>query len=170
MKGKEICRYLKNIRRQIAESNHIALDIPECTFEGECRGTCPRCEAEVGFLERALAQKSGWQQALSVVGVATGLAVGTIGCSPQTPGEVSVPEPRQTPVTHDVSAFTGSLPADSTQTPIAEDFDVKEQGVIEWPILLGEVPFIETDGEISEDSLRTNSDTMAAPADTSSGQ
>ena len=41
MKGKEICRYLKDIRRRIAEEDHITLEIPECTFEGECHGTCP---------------------------------------------------------------------------------------------------------------------------------
>lgn len=163
MKGKEICRYLKNIRRQIAEKNHIALEIPECTFQGECRGTCPRCEAEVRFLERALAQKSGWRQALSVVGVATGLAVGTIGCSPQTPGEVPVPEPRQTPVTHDVSAFTDSLPADSTKSPandewtvpipgeciIELDGEIADTDTIETPYLMGdiEVPTTEEDDE-----------------------
>lgn len=163
MKGKEICRYLKNIRRQIAEKNHIALEIPECTFQGECRGTCPRCEAEVRFLERALAQKSGWRQALSVVGVATGLAVGTIGCSPQTPGEVSVPEPLQTPVTQDVSAFTDSLPADSTKSPandewtvpipgeciIELDGEIADTDTIETPYLMGdiEVPTTEEDDE-----------------------
>lgn len=113
MKGKEICRYLKDVRRRIAEENHIALEIPECTFEGECRGTCPRCEAEVRYLESALAQKSGWRQAFSVVGVAAGLTLGATGCSTQTQGEVSPPEPSKTEEVQNVPSSTDSLSADS---------------------------------------------------------
>ena len=54
MNGKETCGALKQIRRQIAEANDIPLEIPECTYEGPCEGTCPRCEAEICQLQEAL--------------------------------------------------------------------------------------------------------------------
>ena len=51
MSGKEKCRILKEIRRRIAEENDIALVTRECSYQGECRGSCPRCEAELRALE-----------------------------------------------------------------------------------------------------------------------
>ena len=68
--GKEICRQLKGIRRKIAEENDIKLEIPECTFEGECRGTCPRCEAEVKYLERELSRRIAAGKVAAVAGIA----------------------------------------------------------------------------------------------------
>ena len=50
MTGKEKCRLLRQIRREIAESNGIPYSTEECTFEGACTGTCPRCEEEVRVL------------------------------------------------------------------------------------------------------------------------
>ena len=58
-RGKNICKHLKEIRKRIAEENDIPLEIKECTYKGECRGTCPRCEAEVRYLENALANRIG---------------------------------------------------------------------------------------------------------------
>lgn len=54
MKGKEKCKTLKAIRLDIAKKNGIELEIPECTHKGDCPGSCPRCEAEVKYLERQL--------------------------------------------------------------------------------------------------------------------
>lgn len=45
--GKSICKYLKNIRHEVAIQNGLIYNLKECTFEGECRGTCPKCEAEL---------------------------------------------------------------------------------------------------------------------------
>ena len=45
MRGKEVCRTLKEIRAGIARQNDIPWETEECGFKGECRGTCPRCEA-----------------------------------------------------------------------------------------------------------------------------
>ena len=74
MKGKQICSYLKSVRREVAAANGIDLEIPDCTFEGECPGTCPRCEAEVRQLERELLQRQSLSQKVAIVGVAMGLA------------------------------------------------------------------------------------------------
>lgn len=72
--GKNICKELKAVRRRIAEENHIPLEIKECTYEGPCRGTCPRCEAEVRYLENALAGKLRLGKVATVAGLALGLA------------------------------------------------------------------------------------------------
>lgn len=75
MKGKQICSYLKSVRREVAAANGIDLEIPDCTFEGECPGTCPRCEAEVRQLERELSHRQSLSQKVAIVGVAMGLAL-----------------------------------------------------------------------------------------------
>lgn len=77
MKGKIICQYLKGVRRKIAEANGIELDIPECTFQGECRGTCPRCESEIKYLEDKLKERGALAKKIAVIGVAAGMAVTT---------------------------------------------------------------------------------------------
>ena len=57
MTGKDKCQNLKQIRRQIAEANGIPMEIPDCTYEGDCPGTCPRCEQELRLLKQALEAK-----------------------------------------------------------------------------------------------------------------
>lgn len=68
-RGKQTCKILKEIRRQIAQANDIDLVISECHFRGECRGTCPRCEAEVRYLEQQLEHRRMAGKAASVIGV-----------------------------------------------------------------------------------------------------
>ena len=65
---------MKSVRREVAEANGIDLEIPECTFDGECSGTCPRCEAEVRMLEQALSARQRMAQKVAVLGVAAGLS------------------------------------------------------------------------------------------------
>ena len=75
-KGKDICKELKALRRRIADENNIPLETEECTYRGECCGTCPRCDAEVRYLEDALSRRLRMGKAAVVAGVALGLAVG----------------------------------------------------------------------------------------------
>ena len=75
-KGKDICNELKALRRRIADENQIPLETEECTYKGECCGTCPRCDAEVRYLEDALSQRLSLGKAATVAGLALGLAVG----------------------------------------------------------------------------------------------
>jgi len=51
MRGKDKCEILRQIRQQIAEANDLELITSQCTHKGECKGTCPKCEAEVAWLE-----------------------------------------------------------------------------------------------------------------------
>lgn len=73
-RGKDICKELKAVRKRIADENDIPLEIKECAYEGPCRGTCPRCEAEVRYLENALAHKIKFGKVATVAGLALGLA------------------------------------------------------------------------------------------------
>ena len=75
--GRHICNELKALRRRIAEENGIPLETEECTYRGECCGTCPRCDAEVRYLEDALSRRLRMGKAAMVAGVALGLAVST---------------------------------------------------------------------------------------------
>ncbi|MBR0072315.1 MAG: hypothetical protein IJP95_00625, partial [Bacteroidales bacterium] len=75
--GRHICKELKALRRRIADENNIPLETEECTYHGECCGTCPRCDAEVRYLEDALSRRLRMGKAAMVAGVALGLAVST---------------------------------------------------------------------------------------------
>ena len=75
MNGRLKCNYLKAVRRRVAEANGLELEIPECTYEGDCSGTCPRCEGEIRQLEHALSLRRSLSQKVSVMGVAAGLAI-----------------------------------------------------------------------------------------------
>ena len=57
-RGKQTCKILKEIRRQIAEANGIEFITSECRYKGDCLGTCPKCEAEVRYLEQQLRARS----------------------------------------------------------------------------------------------------------------
>ena len=73
-RGKDICKELKAVRRRIAEENGIPLEIPECSYKGECSGTCPRCEAEVQYLEAELEKRLRLGKVATVAGITLGLA------------------------------------------------------------------------------------------------
>lgn len=57
MNGKEKCKILKQLRKEIASQNNILYTVEECPHKGECKGTCPKCEAEVKYLEQELAKR-----------------------------------------------------------------------------------------------------------------
>ena len=72
-RGKQTCKILKEIRKQIAAENDIELVISECTYQGDCLGTCPKCEAEVRYLERELEKRQRLGKAAMVAGLSVGL-------------------------------------------------------------------------------------------------
>lgn len=90
--GKATCKILKEIRREIAAQNNIPLEERDCTYEGDCRGTCPRCEAEVRYLENELQKKSQLGKAVITTGIMLG---GTLmnGCHSSTPTSPEAPTP-----------------------------------------------------------------------------
>jgi tonB family C-terminal domain len=72
-RGKETCKILREIRRQIAEANDIEFITSECRFKGECPGTCPKCEAELRYLEEQLKERRLAGKAVSLVGLSAGM-------------------------------------------------------------------------------------------------
>ena len=53
-KGKEKCEILKAIRAYAAEKYGLEYTTTECTHQGGCPGTCPKCDAELADLQRQL--------------------------------------------------------------------------------------------------------------------
>ena len=93
--GKYICEQLKAVRRRIADENGIALGERECTHQGPCRGTCPRCDAEVKYLEQTLAERLRLGRVATVAGLGLTLAAcGGQGNAPmvETDGPITAPE------------------------------------------------------------------------------
>lgn len=73
-RGKQVCRILKDIRKQIAEENDIEFITSECTHKGDCAGTCPKCEAEVRYLEQQLARRRASGRTMRLAGISLGIA------------------------------------------------------------------------------------------------
>ena len=82
MRGKEKCKALKEIRQKIAEQNDIAFAVSECTHKGDCKGTCPKCEAELRYLERQLEIRKNLGKAVVVAGISAGMCAPMVACSP----------------------------------------------------------------------------------------
>lgn len=80
MKGKSKCKILKDIRKQIAKENDIEFITSECKYQGDCLGTCPKCEAEVRYLEEELNKRQSAGKRIAVAGIAAAFVVGTSSC------------------------------------------------------------------------------------------
>ena len=78
--GKEKCRILKEIRAEIAKANDIEWVVSECKHQGNCKGTCPKCEQEVRQLEDALAKREALGKTVAVVGISASIALSVTGC------------------------------------------------------------------------------------------
>lgn len=53
--GKEKCDILRRIRQDVAEMYGLDYSPTECNHQGDCSGTCPKCDAELKDLQRQLA-------------------------------------------------------------------------------------------------------------------
>lgn len=80
MKGKSKCKILKDIRKQIAKENDIEFITSECKYQGDCLGTCPKCEAEVRYLEEELKKRKQAGKRIAVAGIAAAFVVGSSSC------------------------------------------------------------------------------------------
>ena len=106
-KGKQTCKILKEIRKQIEAENDIKLVIEECTYQGDCKGTCPKCEAEVRYLERELEKRQRMGKAAVIAGMAVGTLLTATSCDkffprplegdvPYIPDSTELPNPDDT--------------------------------------------------------------------------
>ena len=110
MLGKDKCKILKEIRQKIADENDIPYVTRECTYQGDCSGTCPRCESELRYLEKELEARRRLGKQVAVTALCTGISLGTVACSnPNSPsygqlsGDVSIAEPSPAPLSGDVT-------------------------------------------------------------------
>jgi TonB family protein len=114
-KGKQTCKILKEIRKQIAAENDIDLVVSECTYQGDCRGTCPKCEAEVRYLERELEKRQRMGKAAVFAGMSLGTLFAATSCNHPVPeplaGEV-MHTPDSTEMPND-SISNDSIPSDA---------------------------------------------------------
>ena len=134
-RGKSICNQLKEVRKRIAEENDIPLEIKECTYKGECRGTCPRCEAEVRYLENALADKLKFGKVATIAGLSLGLAA---GCGQPLEGDVADPNY----VDSTPNSIDTVQPAD-TAKPVWREPPADELVVVGEDVVLGDLQVID---------------------------
>ncbi len=80
MTGKSKCKLLREIRSRIAAENDIVFVTSECKYQGDCTGTCPKCEAELRDLEEQLHLRQKAGKAVVVAGIAAALMVTATGC------------------------------------------------------------------------------------------
>lgn len=81
MLGKKKCRILKEIRQKIADENDIPYVTHECKFQGECEGTCPRCESELKYLEKQLAARAAAGKRIAIAALCAGMTFSMAGCT-----------------------------------------------------------------------------------------
>ena len=130
-KGKQTCKILKEIRKQIAAENDIKLVIEECTYQGDCKGTCPKCEAEVRYLERELEKRQRLGKAAIFAGMTIGTAIIASGCGPLvSPPDGMLVEPVDTittvdTITHD--SIDGPFLLEGDVTPVPDKMKAEEK-------------------------------------------
>lgn len=96
MLGKKKCRILKEIRQKIADENDIPYVTHECRFQGECKGTCPKCESELRYLEKQLAARAAAGKRIAIAALCAGMTFSAAGCS-------SPFAPKEEPIETDLS-------------------------------------------------------------------
>ena len=144
MKGKEKCRILKEIRQKIADENGIEYITSECKHKGECRGTCPKCESEVRFLERELAKRQSIGKRIALAGIAASLVISGVGCTDEEKtttleGDIPYVE-NKGETTPEKETVDGLLPEPETEDePLMGEPEAED-------VLSGDVPYIDENG------------------------
>lgn len=149
-RGKQTCKILKEIRRQIAKANDIEFITSECSYKGDCLGTCPKCEAEVRFLEQQLRARSIAGKAVVLAGISasTMLVSGCNSCSSHNhPDEVLQGEPVEL-ISDSIGNdgyYAGEIIDSLVRTPsITSNIDPDIPIVGEVTDATNEVPFVDT--------------------------
>ena len=155
-KGKQTCKILKEIRKQIAAENDIEFVTSECTYKGDCKGTCPKCEAEVRYLERELEKRQRMGKAAIFAGMSLGTLFAATSCDhpilqptegdPVAPDTTEMQNPNDT-VSNDTLLFKSDVLAPVPDTMKAEDKKTACKTDMEL-VVPGDI--VEVDGEIGE--------------------
>ena len=54
--GKDVCKKLRDYRKQLAAINNIEFSSEECSPVGPCAGTCDKCDEEAQYLSDELSK------------------------------------------------------------------------------------------------------------------
>ena len=132
MNGKSRCKILKEIRRQIAESNDITFVTSECKYQGDCKGTCPKCEAEVRYLEQELEKRRKQGLSITLAGIATAVTLTAAGCFRPVESETGGPKEAtsEESVSEDLTGEMGALIESDTEMGELESDPVIYDGVM----------------------------------------
>ena len=145
MTGKQKCKALKEIRAKIAEENDIAYAVEECSHKGNCKGTCPRCEAELRYLERELEKRKSFDRKVAVAGIATGVVMSLSACTPMTPINAAI------------DFFGGNTQQELGGVAMPDPEPLEGEAMPVEP-LEGDVEYIPDDSEIIEDGSEIEND------------
>ncbi len=153
MRGKQKCKILKEIRQRIADENDIPFVTRECSFQGECTGTCPRCESELRYLEEELARRTALGKRVSVAALCVGIALTSAACTPQVKpdpesytnqlaGEIDTYESSSVPEVVELSGEV-AWPDDSGNTETPKDESPSDTSSVDVSTLTGDVAWPE---------------------------
>ena len=123
MLGKKKCKILKEIRQRIADENDIPYVTRECTYQGNCSGTCPKCEAELRYLEQQLSLRQRVGKIGAVSALSLGLTASMAGCDPFETVISGDMRPIETEAPED---YWAQLPKKGLLLEDPEDSDVQE--------------------------------------------
>ncbi|MBE6559193.1 MAG: hypothetical protein E7661_09340 [Ruminococcaceae bacterium] len=157
--GKEKCRILKQIRAEIARQNDIAWVVEECSHKGNCRGTCPKCEAEVRQLEKALARRAALGKTVAVVGISAGLSLSVTGCGSPFENTAGKPLPDSGNTPANGNSHTSAV--DETQHEVEFDgVEIPESDIVAVTeeVFTSDIP---GEFEVSESTAETEVETDA---------
>ena len=147
MLGKQKCKILKEIRQRIADENDIPYVTQECTHKGNCRGTCPKCESELRYLEQQLQKRQTMGKKVALAALCAGMTFSVAACGPADPvptaGDVEIVEPSPACTQEPAELLPGEEPL-PTEDPIplqGEPTWRPEEGEEELE-LLGDVDYV----------------------------
>lgn len=119
--GKKVCETLKQIRKKIADENDIPYEITECNHEGDCQGTCPKCESEMRYIEKKLEERTKKGLAASIVGIAVGVGSLFTSCSLLDKYRVPGPDGGSVPNIHVDEGDDNNIPGEVIEVELEGD-------------------------------------------------
>ena len=138
MNGKSKCKILKQIRQQIADENDIAYVTSECKYQGDCAGTCPKCESELQYLENELRKRQAAGKAVAVAGIAATLMLGLTACAEEPSSNVVGGAPPASSVTTSTESdvIGGAPPETSPTTESTDRIELEGDIVLDGDVML----------------------------------
>lgn len=157
MKGKSKCKILKDIRKQIAKENDIEFITSECKYRGDCLGTCPKCEAEVRYLEEELKKRKSAGKKIAVAGIAAAFTLTATSCNDfvsniiggPLQGDMPMPEMSHETVDGEMPSVKEEISETATMGDVAPEESENPDEVVE----MGKLPAEEVSQEVSEESF-----------------